>query len=115
MQRFLKILLIVLFTVILSYNFCYAIDENITATQSNSSSSQTESKNSSSSNSSRSSTSSNAESGSSSSTTASVSRVDSVTDSGSSTISSIINIALIVIGLLLIAFAIAILIRLSNK
>ena len=50
-----------------------------------------------------------------SNTSSTVSSVSNATNSNTSTITNLINIALIVIGVLLIFFAIAILIRISNS
>ena len=136
MSKLTKIILFFIIAIIFSFNYCYGIDLNLTESTTTGNSAQsgtqattdqpTTSSNTqtpASTNTATNSTITNTNSTSNVSgnstkqntSTSTVSSVQSNQNSSSSTITNLINIALIVIGVLLIFFAIAILIRLSNN
>ena len=134
MSKLSKTILFFIMAIIFSFNYCYGIDLNLTEStttgnsaqsgaqttdQSSTSNTQTPA----STNTAANTTTTNATSSNNSvagnstkqnTSTSTVSSVQNNSNSNSSTITNLINIALIVIGVLLIFFAIAILIRLSN-
>lgn len=120
MSKLLKIMLIACFMITFAFTLSYGIDLNLTADNSQATNSNTNntsvkgnSSNNTNSNSNISTNSTNTVEKNYSSAT--VSDVKSVQDYNTSTITNIINIALIVVGILLIFFAIAILIRLGKR
>lgn len=114
MSKLTKIILIFVLAISFTLSYCYGIDLNLTENSTKTNSTATNSNPTNNTSNSNTITSNSSAANTISNTSSTVSSISNVSTSNTSTITNLINIALIVIGVLLIFFAIAILIRLSS-